>query len=60
MLMKNDLNVSKELKIKYYQMIFEAYYIRLAGNSNNVYYNDIKLALSQLGLKLKSLGVDVK
>ena len=59
-LIKNDINVDRELKIKCYQQIFEKYYVELAETTNKEHYNAMKTALSKVGLKLKSLGIDVK
>ena len=55
-----DYDVNKELKVKYYKMMFERYYVQLAENQNTEQYKYMKQFLSKVGLKLKSLGVDVK
>ena len=58
--MAEDITVDKNVKIKAYQQLFEKYYVELANNTNTKDYNDMKVFLSKLGLKLKSLGVEVK
>jgi hypothetical protein len=55
-----DYDVNKEIKVKYYKMMFERYYVQLAENQNTEQYKYMKQFLSKVGLKLKSLGVDVK
>jgi hypothetical protein len=53
--MNYDSGIAKEVKIKVYTTLWEKYYIKLADNDQKW-----KVCLSKLGLKLKSLGVDVK
>lgn len=59
-LIENDLNIEKEIKIKYYQLIFEKYYVQLSEDPTSEHYKQIKQCLSKLALKLKALGIDVK
>jgi uncharacterized protein YjgD (DUF1641 family) len=59
-IMKEDVNIDKNVKIKAYQQVFEKYYVELANDTNTKNYKDMKIFLSKLGLKLKSLGVEIK
>ena len=54
-MIKNDLDIDKETKIKTYSKLYEKWYMELAGKYKDKYI----MPVTQIAMKLKALGYDV-